>query len=283
MKIEAMPAEKAARAGRRPGSEILQRRLAVAFVGALVVVTTLSLTVFETARRALASSRLVAHAHEVLQVMNGVEGALVTAQSAVRGFVITGDEVYLRDRDNALSSLESRSQRRRWQALRDRLDERVALLDRLVVIRQTEGAGAARRFLGSVYPPPPPTTTGRIRAVTGEMVREEELQLAGRMREEELASTFAVASGIVLTALFALMFTFGYLAIRRQVAQAFRLNAALLSRTAEAETANRELEGFRYSVSHDLRAPLRAIDGFSRMLTEDYGERLDEEGRRRLA
>src|SRR6266511_3107313 len=132
MKIEAMPAEKAARAGGRPGSEALQHRLAVAFVGALVVVTTLSLTVFETARRALASSRLVAPAHEVLQVMNGVEGALVTAQSAVRGFVITGDEVYLRDRDNALSSLESRvqrlrdlaagndSQRRRWQALRDR-------------------------------------------------------------------------------------------------------------------------------------------------------------------
>src|SRR6266851_2108046 len=193
MKIEAMPAEKAARAGRRPGSEALQRRLAVAFAGALVVVTTLSLTVFETARRALASSRLVAHAHEVLQVMNGVEGALVTAQSAVRGFVITGDEVYLRDRDNALSSLESRV-----QELRDRLDERMALLDRLVVIRQTEGAGGAREFLRSVYPPPPPATTGRIRAVTGEMAREEELQLAGRMREEERASAFAVASGTVL-------------------------------------------------------------------------------------
>src|SRR5712692_6762866 len=281
MKIEAMPAEKAARAGRRPGSEALQRRLAVAFAGALVVVMTLSLTVFETARRALASSRLVAHAHQVLQVMNGVEGALVTAQSAVRGFVITGDEVYLRDRDSALSSLESSvqrlrdlttdndSQQRRWQALRDRLDERVALLDRLVVIRQTEGAGGAREFLRSVYPPPPPAKTGRIRAVTGEMAREEELQLAGRMQEEERASTFAVASGIVLAVLFALMFTLGYLAIRRQVAQTFRLNRAL--------------EGFSYSVSHDLRSPLRAIDGFSRMLTEDYGERLDDEGRRRLA
>src|SRR5437867_12701343 len=214
MKIEAMPAEKAARAGRRPGSEALQRRLAVAFAGALVVVTTLSLTVFETARRALASSRLVAHAHEVLQVMNGVEGTLVTAQSGVRGFVITGDEVYLRDRDSALLSLESGvqrlravtadndSQRRRWQALRDRLDGRVALLDRLVVIRQTEGTGRAREFLRSVYPPPPPAQTGRIRAITGEMAREEELQLAGRMREEELASAFAVASGVVLAVLF---------------------------------------------------------------------------------
>ena len=47
-------------------------------------------------------------------------------------------------------------------------------------------------------------------------------------------------------------------------------------------SANRDLEGFSYSVSHDLRAPLRAIDGFSRMLGEDYSDRLDEEGRRYL-
>jgi signal transduction histidine kinase len=56
-------------------------------------------------------------------------------------------------------------------------------------------------------------------------------------------------------------------------------NEALRRNAAELLAANQELDAFAYSVSHDLRAPLRSIDGFSQVLLEDYAEQLDEAGR----
>jgi len=53
-------------------------------------------------------------------------------------------------------------------------------------------------------------------------------------------------------------------------------------RTAELQASIKELESFSYSVSHDLRSPLRGINGFSRLLQQDYGDRLDEQGREYL-
>ncbi len=65
-----------------------------------------------------------------------------------------------------------------------------------------------------------------------------------------------------------------------------QLNAGLeqrvVERTSQLEAAVKENEAFSYSVSHDLRAPIRAMDGYSRILLEDYGEKLGEEGKRSL-
>ena len=71
---------------------------------------------------------------------------------------------------------------------------------------------------------------------------------------------------------------------QNQEIQLFNKNLELKikERTYELEIANKELEAFSYSVSHDLRAPLRSIDGYSRILIEDYGDKIDDEGKRTL-
>jgi PAS domain S-box-containing protein len=68
----------------------------------------------------------------------------------------------------------------------------------------------------------------------------------------------------------------------RDITERQRVERALQAKNAELEAAISELEAFSYSISHDLRAPVRAMAGFARIVAEDYGAQLPPEGRRQL-
>ncbi|MBL0403210.1 CHASE3 domain-containing protein [Microvirga aerilata] len=267
---------------------------AFVLAGALMVASAIALNLILSS---LGQNRVfVLQTSAMLREMAELHVDVRAAETGQRGYILTGERRYLAPYDRAVGkvwtsfgtlegAVRDPAQKIRLQRLRGLVEDKLDELSQTVSLRQ-QGFDAALAVVR--------TDVGQklmedIDAAIVDLENAQQSLLASRTRQ--LENQAAWATGIaVLGGVSALVSTIlGMLWLSRQRANAKLLEAErrfrqdlerqVESRTAELTQVNRELDAFAYTISHDLRAPLRSMHGYADALVEDYGASLPEEGR----
>jgi signal transduction histidine kinase len=275
----------------------LERKIQTTFATALAALLAIGLMAWLLAERSTQAARTVDRIRSELAVLQSILISLPSLDAGVRGYVVSGNPAFLDSYRSGVQTirgaLDALTAAGTDPARIPQVTELRSLVNRH--LRHAENAVCAR-LSGDQAAAAQMVAAGTdldllnpIRALIAPIEdteqRELELALKSVRRQSKLTTATVILGGTVSAALVSL---FGLQVLRdlrlrlEAEAQLAQRNASLEAQTARLTEANRDLESFSYSVSHDLRAPLRGIDGFSRILMEDYGAQFDAEGRRLL-
>ncbi len=269
----------------------IERRVLAGFGLVFAGVLVITAVSYRNTNALIRNSRLDARSHEFLDLLDGVAVALDDAESGHRRYLVTGETGYLIPYRNAVDRMpeyfrylremaaDAPAQQSRVNFLegliKKQLEAEAAAIDLrkrkgFEGVRQLALEGAAKRELAAA------------RGVIAEMANEENRALRRRGAESAESTRSTILLLEVGTLLQFVLLASVYYLIRHDITERRRVAAELRRRGELLEAANKELEAFSYSVSHDLRAPLRHIDGYTALLEKSAGPALDEKARRYL-
>ncbi len=261
------------------------------------------------------SSKWINHTEQVINLSENTLTLVKDMESGVRGFMIIKDSEYLEPMifakkvvykniaDLKELTKDKISQNIFLDSLEVYIKKRIAFLDMVVAMRNSVGMAT---ILSSISVSEGKNQSNQIRFYVSKIqAKEYELLRERKLINEKSVTLFNWFLGgmfllmTIVSSLFLIIYYRNLLQTHDKIIQAaeltiinnelkiseakyLKLNDDLeqivVERTAKLESSNKELESFSYSVSHDLRAPIRAINGYTKILEEDYGNKLDEDG-----